>query len=173
MLLMVFLPVEAIGAVVGAWAALLIAFVAYPWQKHQDRLLQISLEERAALRDFFDSLSKFQSAVRSGDFERCDREMSSLKSCFNNLMLYAPASTIKPAREAIDRVCDAWAIARRDEGHESDLAKFSENFWDAIRLYRQAETAALLVSRRSVRPFTKDDETVMQELYKDTVVKVD
>lgn len=63
--LIIFMPSSAWPAIVGGAAALIIAFVAYPWQKSRDRELKIAEEKRSAYREFFSAAEEFNSLYSS------------------------------------------------------------------------------------------------------------
>jgi len=53
------------AATVASCTALLIAFLAYPWQKRLDRKAEFAIEQRAALREFLESWYSLQAETRN------------------------------------------------------------------------------------------------------------
>ncbi|MCX7566673.1 hypothetical protein OS189_10000 [Sulfitobacter sp. F26169L] len=62
-LLIIILPDATTGVVAGT-SALIIAFVAYPWQKEKDRVLKIEDEQRKALSELIGALDAYMAKVR-------------------------------------------------------------------------------------------------------------
>jgi hypothetical protein len=88
------------ATIIASATALLIAFVAYPWQKAKDRELQIQSEKRSAYADYLWALKRLELAITTGDDESAvPNAIDEARRHFHNMILYAPVEIIRQARE--------------------------------------------------------------------------
>lgn len=88
------------AASVGSLTAILIAFVAYPWQRRRDRMLQIQTEKREAYSEFLSDFSKLEPLIWGWDSPQ-EAFRLTLKSSFSKLYLYAPTQVIDACEIAV------------------------------------------------------------------------
>lgn len=122
-LAMYFLPSSAGGYAVGGTVALLIAFVAYPWQKYLDRKDSFGNEQRAALREFLENWYSLEADTRNlKQFEPTAEEPFAL-----NERLFALRTRRKQLSYGFLLICaeeDVQAVIEMDQAHDTILDNF-------------------------------------------------
>lgn len=97
---MTVLPVEAIGPILGATVALLIAFVAYPWQKSLDRKMQVALERRKIYLDYVFAFDAHFAELNKGNLLDCDTTFYTMSRALLAVRIYGSSPVIREALEA-------------------------------------------------------------------------
>ncbi|AQS49303.1 hypothetical protein BMG03_17020 [Thioclava nitratireducens] len=115
-ILIVALP-DAAAGIVAATAALIIAFVAYPWQKARDRELKQHSEKLAAYQRFVSEITKHHSLVATTWYNDGNKAVQNdeawkpiiaaypgVVSSSYDLIFYAPADVIEACQEYLEAV---------------------------------------------------------------------
>ena len=89
-----------VAALIGSATALLIAFVAYPWQKAKDRELQIGQEARNAAQEFLKAVQQgFFDISRKGEMR--PEVADALNQSLHNLHFYFEKAEVLVARQYV------------------------------------------------------------------------
>lgn len=143
-------------ATIAAITALIIAFIAYPWQKQKDRDLQILAEKRKLYAEFLNSLAEYE--IRSQKMTETFAELQHIHdqsytcmSCIQKMVLYAPKTVIELAWAhfcALDRYLgEQRKMADHDDLREKSARK------------ERDETAVTLFSELRVDLGSSDGQT--------------
>ena len=120
----ILLPSNAQGYAVGGTVALLIAFVAYPWQKHLDRRASFEIEQRSALREFLGNWYDIEADTRNlRVFDPKGKE----PTAFGRLLLAIRTRRKKTSFEYL-LICaeeDVAQIIEMDQNHDVILDTFN------------------------------------------------
>ena len=140
---------DATAPLIAAITALLIAFVAYPWQKSRDRALKINEEKRAAYQRFLRATTEHQMRLSASlrhkhDYGIGDSTPKAIAMSYE-LVTYAPKDVIE--------ICQRYVAT---------LYVFEEQVWALLRGevaevdYEAAYKASRLARRNAVLAIRKD-----------------
>lgn len=145
-----------ISASIASLTALVIAFVAYPWQKKKDRDLKIHSEKLAAYQHFIRELTEFHIMTATKNFVKGDTDALTSRypqamAASYALIFYAPKDVIVKSQLYVDALFDLFSFSlqrlRKEEIlDDSHLARMEELF-DATS---KARRAAVLAIRKDV-----------------------
>ncbi|GGD23378.1 hypothetical protein [Sinisalibacter lacisalsi] len=145
------------GTGIGSIAAILIAFVAYPWQKRKDRELQLQSEERAAYKDFFSVAHSHIFAIQTRDFEAARKLINESRVKYNSLTLYASLEVLGPIRDFVDAIQVFEIRTRSDVEKQIPFGEFSPASLEAIEKLRIQDKRALKAARHSISDLDQND----------------
>lgn len=140
---------DATAPLIAAITALLIAFVAYPWQKSRDRTLKINEEKRAAYQRFLRATTEHQMRLSASlrhkhDYGIGESTPKAIAMSYE-LVTYAPKDVIE--------ICQRYVAT---------LYVFEEQVWSLLRGevesvdYEEAYKASRLARRNAVLAIRKD-----------------
>ncbi len=92
------------AAVTASLTALIVAFVAYPWQKERDHKFELVREQRNACRDYLAAMNRLFTAIVSQDLEVASREQMFLHQAASDFVCFSSMEAAVASRNYIDAV---------------------------------------------------------------------
>jgi len=149
------------GAAIASMTALLIAFVAYPWQKRRDRGVQIHAERRQAFSAFFAAMDNLSASIIFDDDLVAHRKaILDGRKALNELMLSGDDEAVKACLIAVNAIMD-WR-SKKNSGVEANR---SDEF-AACTFARKAREQALTAARVSLfGPTSQEIQILLSAAY--------
>ena len=96
-------------------AALIVAFVAYPWQREKDRVFELQREQRSVYREFITTMNNFFTAIIGQKTEQATEQQMVLHKVASDFLCFSSTEAAAAARVYIDAMQRYRAITFRRE----------------------------------------------------------
>ena len=143
------------AASIGSCSALLIAFVAYPWQKRKDRQQQLLHEKRDAYRRFSEEANGYFARIALGakihDLGQQQEHYLRVVAVSSDLIIYAPKEVIESCQRYSQTLFEFSDVVGFDRGLVGYTKK--KSILDRKSLYKevkQMRRAAMIAIRKDL-----------------------
>lgn len=125
-----------VPALIGSATALLIAFVAYPWQKAKDQAFQLRKEQRVAYRDFIDAWMDVQRQINLSK-RLADDDIASAMEEYTKALRMSDACVFKLGLSGTETVMTCVS-----QMHSSMYSAYKELGEVIIKLYKESSNGS-------------------------------